>query len=177
MRAILLAFILTSAAPAAAAQTLLETVLYVVTLNEAKDDGFARITVAEDGPTLRSETSLRSGPRWTITITRMDDCAFDVDHAFDGFSARYTLDFADADLDAAALGPVKNRFGRTLSAVTIPNTKYCLAAGTPYLNAIVAGACADEFSVELAAKPRPGDLEKMLAAIRRLKGLCRPGVS
>jgi hypothetical protein len=175
MRAILLALITMAVAPAVSAQTLLESVLYVLSLQEAKDDEQARVTVVESGPTLRSEMAIRGGPNWTVTITRLADCAFEVDHGLGTFSARYTTDFANADVTSAGLRSVANRFGRSLVAVTIPKARYCLTAGRPYLNAIPPGTCADEFSVELAALPRIEDLPKMLAAIRRVKELCRPG--
>jgi hypothetical protein len=177
MRWIILALILMAAAPAANAQTLLETVLYVLTLSEAKDDGFTRVTVEEDDTTLRSDTFLKSGPHFAVEIVRKDDCVFDIDRRLGVFSARYTVDFTRADLGAALYAPVRNRFGRSFRAVTIPNARYCLAAGTPYLNAIEVGSCANELSVEISARPKPGDLEKMLAAIRRLRALCQPRVS
>jgi hypothetical protein len=176
MRAIALAVMLI-AAPPAKAQTLLETVLYVLTLQEAKDDGFMRVTVEENDTTLRSDTLIKSGPHFAIEIVRKDDCVFDVDRRLGVFSARYTVDFTRADLGAAFYAPVRNRFGRSVKAVTIPNARYCLIAGTPYLNAIKAGSCTDEVSVEISAAPKPGDLEKMLGAIRRLRALCQPEVS
>jgi hypothetical protein len=173
MRAIVLASIIAIAAPSCAqAKTLLETVLYVVSLHEERNNEHTRVTVEQDDHTLQSAfivTYPQTEVRYIVTIKQIADCEFDVDHQLGVFSAHYTLDFTKSNFEDAHGTVVPNKFGRPTNAVRIPGVRYCLINGSPYLNMAVAGSCLDEFHVEHGSLKNQ---QKMLDTIRHLESLC-----
>jgi hypothetical protein len=165
-------------------RTLLEDVLYVViAIDERDDDKYRKTTIVQDGSTLHSETVLVGAeprPMVDVTIRRVDACRFDVISKLgnDGpVSAHYVVDFADADFEGAHPTHARNFAGRMVEAISIPGSQYCLVHGQPYFNQTAAGTCTREFYVDFIRVPRLQGIEKMLAAIRRLRTHCIPELS
>jgi hypothetical protein len=168
---------------AAQAQTLLETVLYIVSGQEARDLAELKNTVTQDEKSIRGELYLRNypgppGPLRSTVVVRVAGCKFEVNDKR-GFGdpgtmhAIFSVDFSSSAFEDAYATQLST-FGDIIyhPAVIIPGTKYCLSAGRRRDNDIGSGACADTFVVE----PRGGDA-KMLAAIRHLRKFCLPRVS
>jgi len=183
MRAIGLGIALILAGTVPEAQTLLETVLYIVSLQEEGDDRVVGVTVTEDEHSISAEvyTRLRSEVpnMWTrsVRVKHIGDCKFEVDDKFGPaqfYHPIYTIDFSDADLDGAhPVDPAETRtkFGLTDSnPIVIPRARYCLLKGIPPLNDIDVGSCADKFFAH--ADLRPWGPARILAAVRSLRGLC-----
>jgi hypothetical protein len=188
-RAIGLSFALFLAgAPAVRAQTLLETVLYVVSTHEARDTDGGKITIAQDGESIHSKlfvhikraadgAFLHTELASAVSVKRITDCKFAVNYRGAGFLyTAYTVDFSFSDLEGAHLAGVRNAIGDLSNAIVIPRTKYCLAVGRPYLNDIGAGSCSDTFAAVPVAVLDEGGV-KMLLAVHRLRNFCVPKVS
>lgn len=151
------------------AETMLDTVLYVVSLMYAHDNEVQSVTVQQDADAIDANFRAKAVPvDIPISIRRLDHCRFRVDKRNPLFPENYTVDFATAAFHDAAVARVRNVFGRQMSAIVIPATRYCFVAGNPYLNAGVApGACIDHFAVDYGRSPEP-----MFAALDRLRRLC-----
>jgi hypothetical protein len=176
MRGIFLGMaLLAASASMARAQTLLETVLYVVTILEPADNPYHRITVEQDENSIHSEFVGKTNTlQYSASVQRIADCEFAVDIRLGFFSVLYSVDFTRADLENAHPVEAPNTFGRPRHGIVIPGARYCQVSGRPYFNDIGAGACADEFVVDSGWSPKD---EKMLAAIRRLRNFCSAKVS
>jgi hypothetical protein len=183
MRAIALAVAaILVATPSARSQTLLETVLYIVSLHLPRDDEYTRVTIAQHAETVRGEATMKKSKyRWASVVTQIENCKFRVEQTFGanvtGFNADYIVDFANTDFEAVRAVQAPNRLGRLSAAVVLPGTHYCLKSGGPYFNAIEPGSCTDKFFVEPGGLPQQATLDRMFAAIDRLRLLCRAPVS
>ena len=81
MRGIFLGMaLLAASASMARAQTLLETVLYVVTMLEPADNPYHRITVEQDENSIHSEFVGKTNTlQYSASVQRIADCEFAVD--------------------------------------------------------------------------------------------------
>ncbi len=105
----LIAILAVTTVPAARAhaQTLLETVLYVVSTQQARDTESMMDVVTQDDSWLRGELSLRSLKSGhllflqTVSIRKIDECKFEVfETRHSRFNdASYSIDFAKVDLE------------------------------------------------------------------------------
>jgi hypothetical protein len=178
-----LALVATGASPAAA-ETLLDTVLYVVSTLAPREAAGVRVTVTNDADSVHAELflSIRSAGAWgplhrvvSVSVKRVADCKFEVNENYATTrhdNAAYSVDFSSADFAAAHPADVRNNSGHLSHAIVIPGAKFCHAAGRPYFNNIGAGSCAESFAVGPAfLHPDDG---KMLDAIHRLAEFCTP---
>jgi hypothetical protein len=185
VRAISLGLVLLAAvASPAAAETLLDTVLYVVSTLAPRETTGVRVTVTQDADSIHSElfSSIRSAGTWgpfhqivSVSVKRLANCKFEVNENYSTThhdDASYSVDFSSAELSAAHPANVRNNSGHLSHAIVIPGAEFCHAAGRPYLNNIGVGSCADSFAVGPAFL-RPDD-GKMLDAIHRLAKFCTP---
>jgi hypothetical protein len=185
VRTISLSLVLMAAvASPAAGETLLDTVLYVVSTLAPRETAGVRVSVAQDANSIHSELflSIRSASHWgpfhrivSVTVKRDTDCKFEVIETYAPThhdDASYSIDFSSADLLAAHPADVRNNSGHLSHAIVIPGAKFCHTAGRPYFNNIGAGSCKDSFAVGPAFL-RPDDA-KMLDAIHRLAKFCTP---
>jgi hypothetical protein len=173
----------------ARAQTLLETVLYIVSLQEPRDDKVIRDTVTEDEDSIDGEIYTKWWTRSTL-VKRIGECKFEVDdnvgpatsihpiHTID-IHPIYTIDFSAAELENAhPVDPAETRTrdGYTdPSPIVIPQARFCLLKGTPLLNDIDVGSCVDRFYVHAPFTPTgPAELS---AVVRSLRRFCAPKVS
>lgn len=185
MRAIGLSVLLMLAGTTGAdARTLLETVLYVVSLFEPRIEPHDSTTVTEEGEWIHGEEhALNPGTIFpdllvrSTWVRRLSGCKFEVNDtwAISFRDSHYVVDFSSSAFEEAHEST--NPFGilppRT---VVIPDTRYCHLTGSrPYLNAIQPGSCVDLFFVEPDITPK--GVPKMLAAIHDLRALCTPKVS
>jgi hypothetical protein len=154
---------------AARAETLLDTVLYVVSLSRAHDNETETVTVRQTDDMIEANFVSKTVPlNILISITRLDHCRFRVDRRMPIFPDTYTLDFATSGFGDARVARVPNAFGRHISVITIPSTRYCPIDGNPYLNVgVKAGACVDRFVVDYGRSP-----DDMFAALDRLRLQC-----
>ncbi|HUI96475.1 MAG TPA: hypothetical protein VLX44_12030 [Xanthobacteraceae bacterium] len=182
MRAIFLGFaLLTAGASSAAAETLLDTVLYVVTGLEPRYFGNTKVTVTQDADSLDaklvwSESPGNAGAResvGSVSLKRVTRCKFNVDFAdTSNRIAHFSVDFSGADLAGAFLMEVPKL--PESHALVIPGAIWCHASGRPYYKA-GEPSCSGPPAVLPFFSRRDDD--KMLAAVRRLKTLCSPKVS
>jgi hypothetical protein len=153
----------------ARAETLLETVLYVVSLTRAHDNETETVTVRQTDETIDANFAIKMVPlNIPISITRLDHCRFRVDRRLPNFPETYTVDFAPSGFGDAHVTRVPNALGRHISVIAIPSTRYCRIDGNPYLNVgVKPGACVDRFVVDYGRSPND-----MFAALDRLRLLC-----
>ena len=109
----------------ARAETLLETVLYVVSLTRAHDNETETVTVRQTDETIDANFAIKMVPlNIPISITRLDHCRFRVDRRLPNFPETYTVDFAPSGFGDAHVTRVPNALGRHISVITIPSTRY-----------------------------------------------------
>jgi hypothetical protein len=185
MRVIGLIIALSLAGTAAAgAQTLLETVLYIASMQEPADNAVLRDKITQDGDWIYGEVYMAMWSKvadvWTWTRTtlvkRVAECKFEVDDRQGPadpavFHPVYTIDFSRADLEHAHPEETTTALGfGSYNAIVVPGERFCLLKGRPNFNDIGVGSCADAFFAQAPLRPNgPAD---MLAAVRRLRQLC-----
>ena len=80
------------------AETLLDTVLYVVSLNRAHDNETQTVTVRQTDDMIEANFASKTVPlNIPISIARLDHCRFRVDRRLPNFPETYTVDFATSE--------------------------------------------------------------------------------
>jgi hypothetical protein len=142
---------------AAAAETFLEKVLFVLVGGDPTHVGVGRASVAQTADTIRF--LLEVPPlNWSVVVKQIGACKFDVtESGADYGDGKYIVDFQLARFEDLRVAPMRTARGSPMDTLSLPGATFCLEEGISYYNADVKpGSCADHLNIGLISPRNPG---------------------